>query len=218
MIDLKTMLKNNRAEIRHDVCGSAYQFGRNCWLWLPNKSCHNPRVCLVAHIDTIHRDCRRKIYFDPVSRIYWSPDGLGADDRAGVWGCMALREKYGCMVLLTDGEEWGGLGAIEAARIFGNQFKKDVDFFIELDRRGRGQAVFYNWESDEFQKYILRFGFKKHFGTFSDISIVGSNLEIPSVNLSAGYYNEHRVNEYLIYPHLLLTLKKVGEILTEKRI
>lgn len=42
-------------------------------------------VLLVAHLDTVHRDPPRIICYSPDKRYMMSPQGIGGDDRAGVW-------------------------------------------------------------------------------------------------------------------------------------
>ena len=42
-------------------------------------------LALVAHMDTVFKLPPEQIYFDRQQGVLWSPDGLGADDRAGVF-------------------------------------------------------------------------------------------------------------------------------------
>jgi hypothetical protein len=87
-----------------------------------------------------------------------------------------------------------------------------VSFFVEIDRRGCGEMVFYNNEPLEFRDKIRRFGFHEEHGSFSDISILGPAIGIPAVNLSAGYYLEHSPGEYLREKQLRETIRKVLNI------
>lgn len=202
------------------------------WLFLPE----NPKgkVCLVAHIDTVFAEhdkinrsfnCltpvsttppQKQIFFDAKKGVLWSPDGLGADDRAGVWAALKLfkeiPEPYKPIVLLTDGEETGGTGAHEAATKF-EEILEQVAFFIELDRKGDAEAVFYNWEPKEFTSFIKGFGFNESVGTFSDISIICPRVDKCGVNLSVGYENAHGKTEFLRIEALEKTVKAVPKIL-----
>ena len=90
----------------------------------------NYNICLVAHIDTVFDDDDEKlengykrIYIKKKRNILWSPDGLGGDDRAGVWGSLYLKEKIGCSVLLTDFEESGGGGKGSIRHNWGRNIK-----------------------------------------------------------------------------------------------
>ena len=42
-------------------------------------------VMLVAHMDTVFKTPPKNIYYDRRQRVMWSPQGLGADDRAGIF-------------------------------------------------------------------------------------------------------------------------------------
>jgi len=190
------------------------------------KSKVKKAVTLVCHIDTAIGDSdrvwnsrtyqfdnvpiRRRILFDKKQGIFVGPDGLGADDRAGVFGVFrvysSLPEELRPNLLFCDEEETGGHGARSAAKLL-----PELDeslFMVELDRRGHEDCVFYNKEPDEFVKYIEGFGFKKDTGTFSDISTLGREFNLCSTNLSVGYYNEHTRYETLYVSSLHQTIEK----------
>ena len=42
-------------------------------------------IALVAHLDTVFKTPVSKLYYDRQEGVLWSPDGLGADDRAGAY-------------------------------------------------------------------------------------------------------------------------------------
>ncbi len=191
--------------------------GKDCVI-LKTKST-KPKVCLVCHTDTffdIEKD--KRIFHDKEKGVLWSPDGLGADDRAGIYACLKLYEEipepYKPMVLFCDEEESAGIGAMCAS--FNSPFKdilSDVLYFIELDRRGFGSCVFYNHEPYDFVKSIEGWGYKKARGTFTDISIIGKELGICSVNLSIGYYQEHSRSEYLVISEMENSIARVKKML-----
>ena len=69
-------------------------------------------ICLCAHLDTVGIELPSEIYYDSVNRIMWSPQLLGADDRAGVYAIIKILEKgYRPHIIFTTDEEKGGLGA-----------------------------------------------------------------------------------------------------------
>ena len=44
-------------------------------------------IVLITHLDVVYQELTRKnmlIYHDSEQGVWWSPNGLGADDRAGV--------------------------------------------------------------------------------------------------------------------------------------
>ena len=196
------------------------------------KSPVKKAVTLVCHVDTSIGDTdsywdsksgkyvtvkiKRRIFFDKHAQVFMGPDGLGGDDRAGVFGLLrvysALPDELKPNLLFCDEEETGGRGAREAAKCLTEL--KDSLMLIELDRRGIKDCVFYNNEPKEFIDYVESFGFKKDFGTFSDISHIGKEVLLCSANLSVGYFNEHTRHETLYCSILNDTIKKTIELVS----
>lgn len=172
-------------------------------------------VLLVAHVDTVHEPYvgkDRRILHDQKRDILWCPTGLGADDRAGVYGILEIvKNGHRPSILLTEEEEWGGVGAKEFLAHRGHVLQ-DYHFMIELDRKGREEAVYYSCENEEFKKYINSFGFKTSIGTFSDISVLLQS-QVCAVNLSIGYRDEHMNHETLYIRHMYNTIGKVCDML-----
>ena len=174
-------------------------------------------IMLVAHLDTVHKKLP-EIYYDRQKHVLWSPDGIGGDDRCGVYALLKICETHKPHLLFTTNEECGGLGASAF-----NDFFKEIDlkdyiyFIIEIDRRGYNESIFYDCGNKEFQEYIASFGFTKGHGTFTDISIISPAFDIASVNFSAGYYNEHTTNEHIFLDDLNHTINKVKEILDDTK-
>lgn len=169
-------------------------------------------VTLVAHLDTVFDVPPTDFYIDAKKGVLWSPEGLGADDRAGVFAILKLI-SLDCkpnIVFVTD-EEIGCVGAQNVIEEYPKcPFKSN--FIIELDRRGRDDCVFYNCANDEFEEYIESFGFVTRIGSFSDISVLAPAWGQAAVNLSIGYYNEHSFQEHLNVFYLFETLEKVMHI------
>ena len=65
-------------------------------------------LLLVAHTDTVHDHPPKEIYYDELDDVFMANEGLGADDRAGVYAIMELVKKHKCDVLFTSFEERGG--------------------------------------------------------------------------------------------------------------
>lgn len=184
-------------------------------LYAPGDS---PDILLTAHIDTVFRHPVREIYHDEKKGVLWSPQGLGADDRAGIYAILEiLRRGYRPGVLFTMMEEQRGKG-VKKFLARRPQPKKQTNFIIALDRQGADDSVYYDLDNEEFEKYINSYGFKTTEGIFSDISIIGPIWKIPAVNLSVGYRHEHTQGEILVYKDLFNTIDKVCAILdAEKR-
>ncbi len=170
-------------------------------------------VLMVAHVDTVHKWPPVNVFYDPAAEVLWSPEGLGADDRAGVLGILwLLKQGRRPWVLFTDGEEAGGTGAKAAARDLAKEVLP-VKFVVELDRKNGTEAVFYGCDNAQFKKFILGFGFKEAEGSFTDISILCPAWGVAGVNLSCGYYNAHRETEFLRLGELREVVNKVAVLL-----
>ena len=61
-------------------------------------------IALTAHLDTVFRLTPEDIYYDRVKNVVWSPDGLGADDSAGVYSIVHLIKQglKPSIILTTD--------------------------------------------------------------------------------------------------------------------
>lgn len=178
-------------------------------------------VMLVAHLDTVHHEPVREICKTESGNILMSPQGIGGDDRCGVYALNAVyaQSKVKPWLLFTCDEEIGGVGAEQfCLKHQGKKLPKELDelkLIIEIDRKGRNDAVYYDCANDEFEKYITDKGFKTQFGSFSDISYVAPELGAAAVNLSSGYYNAHTQHEYINRKHLNKTVRKVIEIVAD---
>ena len=173
----------------------------------------NIPVVLISHVDTVHKNPPDHVFFDNNYRVLWSPEGLGADDRAGVFATMEIIKSFRVPVIFTTGEESGGKGAKALIKDMPDN-PNNYKMLVQLDRRGINDCVFYRNDSDKFHKYIEEYGFKKETGSFSDISVIGPAWKVNSVNLSIGYIDEHRSTEHLFVDRMIDTINKVCEILS----
>lgn len=169
-------------------------------------------IMLVAHMDTVHKDKPSDIYFDTEQGIMWSPQGIGGDDRCGVYTILKLLKHYKPYVLFLEDEELGCVGARKCVK---KLERPDVKFIIELDRRGRNDCVFYSCDNKDFKDYIKTFGFELQHGTYSDICELSPEWDIASVNLSIGYKREHTNIETINVNYMLETYQKVINILED---
>lgn len=173
----------------------------------------NIPIMLVAHMDTVFRSPPSEIYYDQKAATLWSPNGLGADDRAGVYAILKILQTgllpYIC---LTTEEENGGVGASCFVKRFPYP-PKDLKYLIELDRQGMEDCVFYWCDNKEFVKYVEKFEFLFDYGSFSDISVICPAWGLAGVNLSVGYNREHTIAETLNTTVLHSTIKKVCKML-----
>lgn len=169
-------------------------------------------IGIVAHMDTVHRNQVSELFYDRAKNVMWSPEGIGADDRAGVYSMIEiLRRGYKPTLILTTDEEKGAWGATELITDY-PQAPCDLNFLIELDRRGERDCVFYDCDNKEFEAFIEEFGFTTNWGSFSDISYICPAWGMAGVNLSIGYENEHTLIERLYLDYMFDTIDKVCTI------
>lgn len=173
----------------------------------------NIPVGLVAHMDTVFDSPPKQIYFDDRSWTFWSPDGLGADDRAGIYIILKiLQAGYKPTVIFTTDEEIGAIGASALVEDFPKP-PTELKYLIQLDRRNHFDAVFYDCGNLDFMEYIESFDFCYADGIFSDISIICPAWNLAGVNLSVGYVNEHSYLETCNMKITEKTMLKVIDIL-----
>ncbi len=178
-------------------------------------------IMLLAHLDTVHKEPVKDICKTKGGNILMSPQGIGGDDRCGVYAITTVFENAEVKpwLLFTCDEEIGGVGAEK----FADMYRKKklpkalgkLKLLIEIDRKGKNDAVYYECDNPELKTYITSKGFATDFGSYSDISTVAPELGVAAVNLSSGYYNAHTLHEYINRRHLNDTVAKVQEIVAE---
>ena len=178
-------------------------------------------VLLVAHLDTVHREKVKMICQSEDGNILMSPQGIGGDDRCGVYALVKLYEQAveKPWLLFTCDEETGAGGAKAFAKMYA-EGKIPIELgnikcIIELDRKGSRDAVYYDCANEDFENYISGKGFQTAIGSFSDISVLAPALGLAAVNLSAGYYHAHTQHEYIDRSQLENVIAKVGEIIQD---
>jgi hypothetical protein len=170
-------------------------------------------VMLVAHLDKKLEERVRTINYSDDGNILTSPQGIGGDDRAGVYMILQIIKELPCYVLFCEDVEKHGVGAI----LFSDSgIMPDVNYIIELDRRGSDDAVYYECYNPYFVEFFSNFGFIETEGNFTDIAIVAPTLGIAAVNLSTGFYDEHQVYERIDLSVVNNNINRVKEIIKTK--
>ena len=169
-------------------------------------------VALVAHMDTVFKLPPKDIYFDRKKGVLWSPDGLGADDRAGVFLILKIlsnvpKHRKPTIIFTTDEER----GCIGSSKLVKDMPKApwDLKYLIQLDRCGQNDCVFYDDMNVNFEFYVEKFDFITTWGSFSDISVICPEWGISGVNLSVGYEDEHSEVETLHIEYTYRTFERV---------
>ncbi len=159
-------------------------------------------VMFIAHMDTVHKEPVTSLCVSS-DGVLMSPQGIGGDDRCGIYIIDTI-VNY-CIskdlplphVLFTEEEEVGCVGAKKFVKATKPE-DFDLKYIIEYDRKGNNDCVFYSCDNKEFTDWVETFGWKKAYGSCSDISHIAPHLGVAAVNLSSGYYNPHRTEEYIV--------------------
>ncbi|MEG1585026.1 MAG: hypothetical protein RR361_08245, partial [Anaerovorax sp.] len=160
-------------------------------------------VLLVAHMDTVHRRLPSDIFYTADFTKAMAQEGIGGDDRCGVYIILKLIKQLKCHVLFCEDEEAGGIGASRFAK---SGIVPDVNYIVEFDRGNANDAVFYYCDNRDFTAFVTGFNFLEDWGSFSDISILAPALGIAAVNISCGYYEAHTTSEFVILPQMEATI------------
>lgn len=169
-------------------------------------------VLLVAHLDTVHEKLPNMFMYSKKNNKVSSPNGIGGDDRCGVYMIFKILEKFNCSVLFCEDEEVGCVGSSKFAY---SELARSLEFnyIIEFDRANANDAVFYSCANDEFEDFITKEFYKTAYGSYSDICEIAPALGCAAVNLSCGYYEAHTKNEYVILSEMERSIKEACKIL-----
>jgi hypothetical protein len=180
--------------------------------------------CVVAHLDQvqrIHSKDFRAIETQDIIFGYSSSnrrqEGLGADDKNGIWVALkCLMKNKALKVAFFVGEEVGCVGS-SAADL---SFFENCRFVIEPDRRGYNDLITeISWTSLCSEKFLSdtqfkQFAYKQADGLMTDIEVLRERgLAISCINLSCGYYEPHTDCEFTVKRDLLNCLDFVQHII-----
>ena len=179
--------------------------------------------CIVAHVDqvqTLHSEDFEAVETKDII-FGWSSknkrhEGLGADDKNGVWIALKCLLKYDVLkAAFFVSEEIGCLGSDKADM----NFFSDCCFVLQCDRKGYDdlitEASLTELCSEDFAKatHCEWFGYKESSGMMTDVMTLKENgLKVSCVNISCGYYKPHTDDEFTIKNDLLNCLSLVEHI------
>ncbi len=169
-------------------------------------------ILLTAHMDTVHKE--------PVKMIVCtngemrSPQGIGGDDRCGIYMIMQIIRELPCHVIFFEDEEIGGIGSekfceTKLCKSLIGEFK----YAIDLDRANSHDAVFYNCWNEDFISFVTKEFWKEEFGTFTDICNICPTLDCAGVNLSCGYYKAHTKDEYIVLDEMEKAIEETKKLI-----
>ncbi len=178
-------------------------------------------IMLSAHMDTVKGVLENREIIETEDGVIMSNKGpLGADDRAGIAIILTVLRNLNevgfnghVKVAFSREEE---IGCVGAKNIDVNWYE-DVDLAIIVDRRGSRDIVvgcgmaFCSNHVGDFMENVSRMAdmeWKCVEGGISDAMIFAEE-GINSINLSAGYENEHTNSEYVVLKDMKDTVKLI---------
>lgn len=171
--------------------------------------------CLAAHLDQVQRkhskdfECieGKDVVFGYSAKSR-ELQGLGADDKNGIFICLECLKKYDILkVAFFVGEEIGCVGSNGCDL----GFFKDCRFIIEPDRMNGYDLITSMFVGDvcskEFFDAISLAASEHHYtedvGSITDVgSLVERGVGISCLNLSCGYYDSHTDKEFTVLSEL----------------
>ena len=174
-------------------------------------------VLLTAHMDTVHTEIIKDFYEHEENgkHILSSPQGIGGDDRCGIYIILEVIKTHKCSVLFCSNEEIGCVGSKKFCKTEFIQELEELNYLIGLDRANSDDAVFYDCDNKDFTEFIINnTGFYENYGSFSDISYLAPACKVAAVNLSCGYYKAHTLGEEVIIEEMLNTIEIVKKLLS----
>ncbi len=172
-------------------------------------------VCFTAHMDTVHSETPKQFIIEKHAdkTILSSPQGIGGDDRCGIYMIVKLLDiGLRPYVVFCEDEEIGCIGAKKFSQ--SEHVKEmEVNFIVELDRRNANDAVYYDCDNEEFENFITETtGYETDAGTFSDICEIAPKVGVAAVNLSCGYYREHTKDHYVVWEEMINTFNAAKKL------
>ena len=213
---IKRWIMNNvsNTQITTDLKGNIYV----------SKGMSESYPCIVSHIDQVQKTHSKDfVCIESEDVIFgYSPknrrqEGLGADDKNGIWIALKCLQKYSTMKAAFFVEEEVGCRGSSAADM---DFFTDCRFVIQCDRRGNSDLItsisFTELCSKEFIEATGHelFGYSPTEGMMTDVlELKEKSLAVSCINMSCGYYEPHTSQEITDKNDLLNCLAFVEHII-----
>lgn len=181
--------------------------------------------CLCAHLDQVQRVhhidfevYRSEDILFGYSKKFKQYQGLGADDKNGLWLCLTCLEKYDAIKVVFFVEEETGCHGSQKAIM---SFFDDCRYVLQIDRKNGCDFIttIGGWTplcSKEFIEaaQLSKFGYKEEIGMMTDVEILKENgLKVSAANISCGYYEPHTDHEFTLWSELQNCLAFVQNII-----
>ena len=176
---------------------------------------------IASHMDQVGK-YKGKIYIFRHNNImigigeHGQQVNLGADDKNGVWiALQMLKYEPVLKCVFFVGEEVGCVGSSACDMSFFDNAK----YVIQCDRRNGGDFINETYSTelcdDSFisKELKAKYGYKDTYGMMTDVETLKERgLKVACCNMSCGYYNPHRDNEFTNVKELINCLNFVREI------
>ena len=178
--------------------------------------------CVVAHSDQVQEGkCTPFVCGEIIFGTNTKQDdfeGLGADDKNGIWVALKCFQKFDAIKLAFFSSEETGCDGSSRSDL---AFFDDCRFVLQCDRKNGNDFIstarYVELCSKEFIKdcNIEAFGYKEAIGMTSDVAILKMRgLDVCCANISCGYYEPHTCREYTKISELNNCLAFVQNIIT----
>lgn len=191
------------------------------------RGCADSYPCVTAHFDEVHAPTERNIIVDGDMIYAVNADGervgIGADDKNGLWIINNLLHTKPVLkvALFVQEERDGEMPGCRGSRACSLAFFDNVRYILAVDRKGNNEVVTvgkgniclcdYDFiPNDLLQKYnyVCVDG-----GRTDVVALKERGLQIPCCNISCGYYNAHKPDEYTVFAHLVTSLTFVSDVI-----
>lgn len=204
-----------------ELCATVRRDNGNLYV---TKGVADTYPCVVAHMDQVQelhsQDFSCAVYGGMIhgySAINRRPEGLGADDKNGIWIALRCLEYFDVMkCAFFWGEEMGCLGSDNADMIFFD----DCRFVLQCDKRGRNDFISSIMGVELCSRDFVRavgleqFNYTEAAGALTDVYTLKTNgLPVSCCNISCGYYEPHTDSEYTVIDDLRDCLRLVVHII-----
>lgn len=169
--------------------------------------------CLAAHLDQVQRNHSKDFEVIEGKDVCFgyshksrAQQGLGADDKNGIFICLECLRKYDILkVAFFVGEETGCVGSSDCDL----SFFSDCRYIVQPDRMNGHDLITSMFCgsvcSDDFVKAIgaASYGYKTARGSITDVgTLVERGVGISCLNVSCGYYDAHTDREFTVLSEL----------------
>lgn len=180
--------------------------------------------CVVCHVDQVQKihskdfkaiESRDLIFgYSPSNHQF---EGVGADDKNGIFIAIEALKKYDCLKAVFFKEEEIGCNGSSHAEM---SFFEDCRFVIQCDRRGNSDLITSIGCTDLCSEQFIRdidpekWGYKEEQGMMTDVEALKERgLSVSAVNISCGYYKPHTDEEITVKRDLEKCWKFVQHII-----